>query len=339
MELPPVFGRYRAAIEAELRAALEGYNLALYDMLRYHLGWVDMEGRPEALSGGKRLRPTLCLLACEAAGGQWRSALPAAAAIELVHNFSLIHDDIQDGDTERRHRPTVWSRWGVGDGINAGDAMLTLASMTVLRLPRYGVDPARAIRVARVLHDACIRMIEGQHLDLSYERRLDVTVADYLAMIERKTGALIETSVDMGALLGTEDEAITARLRRFACALGFAFQVVDDVLGIWGDPAALGKAALADIRRRKKTLPVIYALEHARDREALAQIYKKPGLSEEEVTCVLKVLNDAHARQFALDMADRYYREAIAELDSVALGNEAREDLKEVAQFIVQRDR
>ncbi|MDO8530911.1 MAG: polyprenyl synthetase family protein [Dehalococcoidia bacterium] len=341
MELPPVFERYRSAVEGELRTALEGRTLLLYDMLRYHLGWTDPQGHPEALSGGKRLRPTLCLLACEAAGGDWRSALPAAAAVELVHNFSLIHDDIQDGDRERRHRPTVWSLWGVGEGINAGDGMLTLACLAVLRLSSRGVDHARTVLAANVLHAACLRVIEGQHLDMSYEQRMDVTVPDYLAMIERKTGALIEAAVDIGAVLGTADEAVVARLRRYAHALGLAFQVVDDVLGIWGDPAVLGKDALSDIRRRKKTLPVIYALEHASAaaRETLTRVYGKRTLTEDDVSRVVDVLESVQARRFALRTADQYYREAVAELDAVAVGDRATGELKEVARFVVQRDR
>jgi len=342
MELPPVFERYRAAVEGELRTALEGRTLLLYNMLRYHMGWTDPHGKPEALSGGKRLRPTLCLLACEASGGDWRSALPAAAAVELVHNFSLIHDDIQDGDRERRHRPTVWSLWGVSEGINAGDGMLTLACMAVLRLPSRGVDHARTVHAANLLHTACLRVIEGQHLDMSYERRLDVSVADYLSMIERKTGALIEASVEMGAVLGTSDEAVVARLRRFAGALGLAFQVVDDVLGIWGDPAVLGKDALSDIRRRKKTLPVIYALEHASEaaREALARIYSKDALAEEDVSRVVEVLESVQARRFALQTADKYYHDAVAEMDAMTAGDrKAINDLKEVARFVVLRDR
>ncbi len=342
MELPPVFERYRVAVEGELRSALDGRTLLLYNMLRYHMGWTDPHGKSEVLSGGKRLRPTLCLLACEAAGGSWRSALPAAAAVELVHNFSLIHDDIQDGDRERRHRPTVWSLWGVGEGINAGDGMLTLACLAVLRLSAQGVDHARTVQAANLLHTACLRVIEGQHLDMSYERRLDVSVADYLSMIERKTGALIEASVEMGAVLGTSDEATVPRLRRFAGALGLAFQVVDDVLGIWGDPAVLGKDALSDIRRRKKTLPVIYACEHATAaaREDMARIYGKETLAEEDVSRVVEVLESVQARRFALQTADRYYREAVAELDAMAAGhNKAVDELKEVARFVVLRDR
>jgi len=185
-------------------------------------------------------------------------------------------------------------------------------------------------------------VIEGQHLDMSYERRLDVSVADYLSMIERKTGALIEASVEMGAVLGTSDEAVVARLRRFAGALGLAFQVVDDVLGIWGDPAVLGKDALSDIRRRKKTLPVIYALEHASEaaREALARIYSKDALAEEDVSRVVEVLESVQARRFALQTADKYYHDAVAEMDAMTAGDrKAINDLKEVARFVVLRDR
>jgi hypothetical protein len=197
---PFAFKRYRAAIDTELRAVLDDRQSPLYDMMRYHLGWVDEQGNPIKASPGKALRPTLCLLACEAVGGAWYKALPAAAGMELLHNFSLIHDDVQDDDRERRHRPTVWSIWGKPQAINAGDALATIAGLALIGLAQRGVPAAKQLLTTRLMYEACLTTIEGQYLDISYESRFDVVVGDYLEMIERKTAILIARSLGIWGL-------------------------------------------------------------------------------------------------------------------------------------------
>ena len=241
MKLPVVFERYRSEIDSELRAVLAERESPLYDMMRYHLGWIDWQGRPLSGTAGKALRPALCLLACEAVGGTYHRALPAAAAVELLHNFSLIHDDIQDDDRERRHRPTVWSIWGKPQAINAGTAMRVLASLALSRLGENGVSGEKQLRIQRILDESCLRLIEGQYLDISYESRLDIGVTDYLGMIDGKTAALIGCSLELGAFLGTDDEAVIRGLWNFGRNLGLAFQIRDDILGIWGDEKETGK--------------------------------------------------------------------------------------------------
>src|SRR5262245_20028367 len=201
--LDELFSRHAAALERELRAAVPNAERStLYTMLAYHLGWVDAEGRPVEVVAGKRLRPTMLLLACQAVGGDPTVAMPAAAAVELLHNFSLIHDDIQDRSLERRHRPAVWAVWGIAQAINAGDAMHAAAARTALRCHEAGADPRVALEVGALLHECCLRLVEGQYLDLQFERRDDVTADQYLGMIDGKTASLIATSVEMGALLG-----------------------------------------------------------------------------------------------------------------------------------------
>jgi geranylgeranyl diphosphate synthase type I len=338
--LPTAFERYRDEIDATLRSALAGHTSPLYDMLRYHLGWMDEHGNPCAEPGGKALRPTLCLLACDAASGSHSQALPAAAAVELAHNFSLIHDDIQDDDRERRHRPTVWSVWGKAQAINAGTAMRVLASLTALGLVGQGVPVVKQLRALRLLDESCLRLIEGQYLDISFERRLDVGVADYMAMIDLKTAYLIACSLELGAMLGSDDGRLVGAFQECGRRLGLAFQIRDDYLGIWGDGAATGKPVGADIRRRKKTLPVVYALDQARGQAAaeLARIYGQEQVEDADVATVLDILAGLRAESWVQGMAEEYGDKALAALEDLTLTDWARQSLNEVAAFLIRRE-
>ncbi|HEX9016651.1 MAG TPA: polyprenyl synthetase family protein, partial [Chloroflexota bacterium] len=231
----------------------------LYGMLKYHLGWVDSEMHPAHGDPGKRVRSRLSLLACEAAGGRAEDALPAATAVELLHNFSLIHDDIQDRSELRRHRKTVWAIWGEAQAINAGDEMFVLSQLAVLEASA----PQVATAAARILNEASRRLCEGQYLDLAFELRDTVTIEQYLEMIEGKTAALLEAACLMGGIFAGADAAVASGLARYGREMGLAFQMRDDYLGIWGDPAETGKPAADDVAGKKKTLPILYALNNA----------------------------------------------------------------------------
>ncbi len=340
MKLPMVFERYRSEIDAELRSALTDHQLPMYDMVRYHLGWVDKEGHPTPKSSGKALRPTLCLLACEAIGGDFRKALPAAASVELVHNFSLVHDDIQDNDGERRGHPTVWSIWGKPQAINVGTAMRVLASITLLSLAEQGVPIQKQLRAQRLLDESCLRIIEGQYLDIAYETRLDVDVADYLEMIDKKTAALIECSLELGALLSTDDESVIERFRNFGRNLGLAFQIRDDVLGIWGNEEKTGKPLGSDIQHRKKSLPIVYALEKAdgEARNELLSVYQGETIDNNGIDTVLRILDGVQAQVQAQHMAEEYLDKTLVEIEKIALPLWAQHSLEEMAHFLVMRE-
>lgn len=340
MTLPSCFDRYRAEVDAELRSSLAGYRSPMYDMLRYHMGWIDEKGNPLSGAAGKALRPTLCLLACESAGSDYRRTLPAAAAIELIHNFSLIHDDVQDDDRERRHRPTVWSLWGKPQAINAGTAMRVVASLTMLRLDDGGIPVQKLLRAQRLLDESCLRLIEGQYLDISFENRLDVGVSDYLAMIEGKTASLISSALEIGALLGSDDEGFVRALRLFGLNLGFAFQIRDDVLGIWGSGEKTGKPVGSDIWRRKKSLPIVHAFERAEGpaRAALVAIYGGEAIDGAAVDRVLSILEEVDAEGEAQQMAARYCDRALGELAKADLSPWAVDCLQEMAHFLTERD-
>ncbi len=271
---------YLMAIEDELWQSVRAPSEAvapLYRMMGYHLGWFDQDFRRVQAYSGKRLRPLLCLLACEAAGGDWRKALPAAAALELVHNFSLIHDDIEDDSPTRRGRPTLWTVWGLAHGINAGDSMLILARLALARLASQGLEPSVVVRATGILDATCMQLCQGQYMDIAGEGRLDVSEEWYLQMIGRKTAALIAASPQLGAIIAASSR-VQEHYRQFGWHLGLAFQMVDDILGIWGEPEITGKPTASDIRARKMTLPVIFALQAGKTGQSLADLYRQQQL-------------------------------------------------------------
>ena len=299
-----------------------------------------MNGMPCVATEGKALRPTLCLFACEATGGHARQALPAAVALEFIHNFSLIHDDIQDRDEMRHHRPTLWAQWGLPKALVAGNILRILADKSLDGLVDQGANIELALAVNRLLTEAYLEMIEGQYLDLTYESRPDIGLDDYLSMISKKTGALIRCSFNLGATIGTDDEATVTAFRESGEALGYLFQIRDDVLGIWGDEETTGKPVGADIRRKKNSLPVVYTMSQAtgQSMRALMDIYKKESVTDSDVDDVLDIMRRVRAREYAHELATEHRDRALAALESVELDAAARHDIKDLADFLLARD-
>jgi geranylgeranyl diphosphate synthase type I len=260
--------------------------------------------------------------------------------VELVHNFSLIHDDIEDESRERRGRPTVWHIWGQPQAINTGDAMHTLARLALLRLDEKGVAPGRILSAVRLLDESCLKLCEGQYLDMSYEERLDISIADYLEMIGLKTAALFECSVKLGALLGTDDVQVIEGMGRFGNNLGLAFQIRDDVLGIWGDDEITGKSSASDLLKKKKTLPVIYGMQKAEPEQKaeFLRVYSQQTIAERDIASVKRILDRLGARRYASDVAAQYCRDALAELDETSISPSAKVQLRSLAQFMAERE-
>ncbi len=340
--LPGMFARYKSWIDDELGASVpktEGGDVQL--VLNYHLGRCDQQGIPVSTgsSQGKALRPTLCLFACEALASAYDRAVPAAAALELIHNFSLLHDDIQDQDLERRHQPTAWSIWGVPWALVAGDAMHSTGDLAALRTNERGVAPSVVLRVSEILTDSYLSMIEGQCLDLQFESRTVIATEEYLHMIACKTGALIRCGLETGALLAEADETAVGAFAAFGEGLGRAFQIRDDYLGIWGDEATLGKATGNDIRRRKKSYPVVYALERAGGAalEELQRIYGQPELEEDDVQRVLAILEEVGARENSQELTEAAANRALDALAPVPLPEWARLEADELVDFLARR--
>ncbi|MDE3092102.1 MAG: polyprenyl synthetase family protein, partial [Chloroflexota bacterium] len=328
------------ALETELRAMVASpdavYN-AYYGMFLYHLGWTDAKFAAVKTDSGKRIRPLLCLVTCEAAGGEWRPALPVAAAIELAHNFSLIHDDIEDQSDERRGRAAVWKVWGLAQGLNAGDGMFVLARLALDRLRGLPIEKCAAL--STIFDQATLALCQGQFLDLGFETRLDVTADEYLQMIRGKTAALISAAARMGALLATDDRTIIDAFARFGENIGLAFQITDDILGIWGDPSVTGKSAATDILSKKKTLPALLGLNHPASGAALREIYREQRLQSAHVARVLELLDAAGIRAETQRRADEFRAAAHAALDATGIKNRAMDNLREIAEAMTRRVR
>jgi geranylgeranyl diphosphate synthase type I len=303
--------------EAEILRVLQRHDAStagVYDQMRYHLGLDGADARR-----GKRMRPLLGLLAYASIAGDHERALPGAAAVELGHNFSLVHDDIEDADTERHHRPTLWTVHGIPQAINTGDLMFSLSRIALHRLSDLGFSDAKVLRLMRLYDRTCVALCEGQYLDISSSASdKPMSVELYFEMIGRKTAALIAASIEAGALLATDDESIIDHYRRFGWALGIAFQLNDDLLGIWGEERTTGKAP-TDLARHKKTLPVLYAFEHAgpEDRERLAELSARDGLLPAEVDEMVSILERTGARDFTRGEARRYRDDALGELEGI----------------------
>ena len=338
-ELPGMLQRYRTHISEALRFSLSKDDTPVYDMLRYNMGWVDIEGNPCAATEGKALRPTLCLFGCEATGGSINKAMPAAIALELIHTFSLIHDDIQDHDETRHHRPTLWAMWGVPKALVAGNVLRVVADTSLQRLVDEGVGIDQALSVVGMLTEAYLEMIEGQYLDISYEGRPDIAIDDYLEMISKKTGALIRCAVNLGAAIGTRDETTIEAFRVFGRSLGYVFQIRDDVLGVWGNEETTGKPVGADIRRKKNSLPVVYAMSQAdpEDKQLLDCIYQKEQLSDDDVSAVLNVMERVNVKGYAQKLAQEHSDIALEALAGVELAPDMRRETEDLVHFLLVR--
>jgi len=324
-----------AAIDEEIKAVLAQAEPSLqpfYGMMLYHLGLDStVPGR------GKRLRPLLCALVFEALAGDPRRALPAAAALELLHNFTLIHDDIEDQDPTRHHRPTVWSVWGVPQAINTGDGMYAASRLAVQRLRDRGFPAERILDFACLLDQACVRVCEGQFLDISFETRTDVTAERYRAMVAKKTGALISACAEGAAVLATDDRQVRDALARFGDDYGQAFQAHDDLLGIWGTSERTGKLELNDLTKRKKTLPVVLAFERAspKVREELAALYEPPApLPPENVERIREILDDLGVRELIEREITSHRSRALHVLRGIGEMAAAREALGRLEQLV-----
>jgi geranylgeranyl diphosphate synthase type I len=325
-----------------MRSAIERLSPELGQIARYHLGWSDAQGRSVTAPGGKGIRPALALLGTEAVGAPAEVGIPGGAAIELVHNYSLIVDDVIDGDIERHHRPTVWTLFGVSQAIIAGEALQVLAHQVLLATPPEVGAPASA-----ALADATVTMIAGQSDDIAFERRRDVTLEQCIAMSSSKTGALLGCAASLGAILAGASADAVAALRAYGLHLGLAFQAVDDLLGIWGEPARTGKPQGSDLRHRKKSMPIVHALSaDGPEADELRSIILGPAesldtpppLSVYEVDRATRLIEASGARDWTVTEAKSNLDEALEALERVPFAAAARRELADLAVFVVERE-
>ena len=324
------------AIEKELqdqvaRLDAKGTNL-FHEMLTYHMGWTGEGSGREAT--GKRIRPLIVLLATASQGADWKTSLPAAAAVELVHNFSLVHDDVQDNSEKRRGRPTVWTKWGVPMAINVGDALFVMSNQAIMDLIK--THPAlTVVRAATILHNTCLDLTRGQFLDMSYEGRNDINIDDYWPMVGRKTSSLLSACTYIGALLGNAGEEEQEASRQFGYHLGLAFQVQDDILGIWGDEAVTGKSAASDLVEGKNSLPILYGIGK---KGKFAERWALGPITTDEVKAVAAQLEDEGARSYAEKMSEKETQIALQYLKKATSQGAASESMLELANMLLKRN-
>ena len=354
---PQILERARVLVEPSLRHAVERLDPQIAPLALYHFGWADEHGQPvKTSSGGKGIRSALAVLSAEAAGASAETGVPGAVAVELIHNFSLLHDDIIDGDAERRHRPTVWAVFSQGEAIIVGDALHTLAFDVLLggaaggagsaaegtAVVEANLDAAMATNRAAAsrLASATAAMIAGQSRDMAFNERMDVTPEQCLAMEADKTGALLGYASSVGAVLASADAEVITALESYGSKLGLAFQAADDLLGIWGDPAVTGKPVGNDLRERKKSFPVVVALsQQTAASEELADILSQDAaLNEAAIARATELVEQASGKESATAAAHDYLHQALACIQTAPLAAPAVEELTHLARFVVTRD-
>ena len=325
----------RPALREELRAAItssvDHSTPELHKMITYQLGWTGENAGPKA--EGKQIRPLLVLLGTEAAGGDWQAALPAATAVELIHNFSLIHDDIEDNSSLRRGRPTVWKNWGEAQAINTGDSVFALANMSLMNLEKT-LSADIAHQAGKLFHATCLHLTQGQHLDILFETRDMVSLEEYWQMVGGKTAALLAFSMEVGALCASVPDDIQSNYRDFGHYLGLAFQAQDDILGIWGDQDQIGKSNTGDLITGKKTLPVLYGLAQKKE---FYKCWSAGSINCEEASESSRILEAEGGRAYAQNAADSLTDLALTALENAQPNGEAGDTLRELADKLLHR--
>jgi geranylgeranyl diphosphate synthase type I len=331
------FAEELRAIEHDLQQAVSplkqsDYYADIWRHVAYHFGWDSSE----AASAGKRIRPLLTVLCAQGAGGDWRLALPAASGLELIHNFSLIHDDIEDRSDTRRGRATLWKAWTMPQALNTGDALLVLSHLACHRLNERGLPPALALEVQQMIDRSCLQVTLGQHLDLDFETREGVTENDYLEMISGKTAALIAAACGSGAMVGGAASAVVQDYYHFGEHMGIAFQILDDILGIWGSPAVTGKPAGDDLATHKKTFPVVFGLSHC---EGFHKLWSQPDPSNVDISSMAELLESCGALEHAQQAAATHTQQSLRHLQAAGPHPPASDSLADLAQHLLTRSR
>ena len=326
---------YKSLITEEMKSIIGYSSEGLFSWMRYHLGWEDDKGFPIESSPGKMIRSTGLLLAAKLSGGDIEKALPAAAAIELIHNFSLLHDDIEDQSVSRRNRPTLWTVVDQAQAINTGDGMFILGRNALLRLERHGISIQNILEATKRLDEACISLVRGQYLDITFETRDDVSTDEYIQMALGKTAAMFAAPLSIGAVIADANSPTIDSLHRAGLHIGISFQMIDDVLGIWGDPTITGKPVGDDIRSKKMTYPVIMAFE-AGD-ENLVSIYKKEQFSDDDIEYISTLIEKTGAKELTELRAKEENLLALKELEDIGLERNMLEQFQSFAEAAVGR--
>lgn len=327
LEVTEILKRYSQDIDHEITRALETVDPESLRQASEHL----------VKAGGKKLRPSLAVLSALAVGGQVQCALKTGAAVELIHTFSLIHDDIMDQDDKRRGKPSVHILWGEPMAILAGDTLFSEAYATVMSSEEDGVSPDKILPALQTLVDSCVKICEGQALDMGFAGRLDVTEDEYLLMIYKKTAALIAAATKAGAILGGGTPEQVEALSEYGRLIGMAFQIQDDYLDVASSEEELGKPVGSDIVEGKMTLLVVHALAKAdeTDRERLLTILEEEG--DENVSEAVEIMEKYGSINYTWKLAQEDVKQAKQLLD-ILEDSPAKDALLQIADFVVERN-
>ena len=332
------FESYCNALVAELEQSLGDKQGLLFDLIRYQLGWADPQGTPLPRSQWQRpnLKSNLCLLACEILCGDYRPALPAAAGLEFIHTFTVVHNDVQDGRPQIEERPSIWWLWGPGQAINAGDGFYALGRAALLGLQDRGVPVSKVLEALCVLDKACITMCEGQYMDLAFQERIDLSLGDYIKMVEFKSGAIMSCAMEIGALLAVDDRRTIEAFRLCGRKLGILSEIQESILGLWGGVNA--QPPSPEVFNKKKSFPIVQTLENGdlKTKRKLGAIYFKRVLEPKDVQEILDVLDMCDARNAAEAAADTYFHEAMSALDDLDLPSQGLRQIQEVGRGILR---
>lgn len=327
--------KLRESVENDLRSSMvplqNKYGAEMIEMISHHLGWNENESQ----GSGKRIRPLLVLLCCAVLGGEWIAAVPVASAIELIHNFSLVHDDIEDNSATRRGRPTIWKKWGIAKAINLGDSIFVLSRLACYRLDELKIPHDRIVNVLRTLDQACLELTIGQQLDLTFEALESVDLETYLHMIRGKTSALIAAATTCGGMIAGADKPKINILYEYGHHLGLAFQIQDDILGIWGESSITGKPTDDDLLSRKKTLPILYGLNES---QAFKELWKMERLENGMLDEMRQALQLSKALQYCNEKVESHTKSALAALDSLGGKDPYQQELSNLTHSLLNRN-
>lgn len=331
-----IYDEYRQSVERELRDIFEGREGFLYNLLRYHLGWVDQQGRPQDSGTPLHFQGAMALAACQALDTEFGAALPAAAGVELVHHFTLVHGEVQAGRAEDADRPSIWWVWGPAQAINAGDGLHALGRTAMMRMVGNGTSPERVLRAVRSLDTACLRLCEGQYMELEFQDQMIVTNAAYLEMVNRKAGALTGCAAESGALAAGASDAQCDSLQRLGVNLGAAWQIARDIGQLWGEQG--DGVTPSNIFSKKKSLPLIHALEHGSiaARRELGAIYMKRVLEPEDANKLVAILNETGSRPVAEQRARQLLEEGLAAVSGEAISSDGMSLLRELGEWALE---
>lgn len=305
--------------------------------MRYHLGWVDEQGQAQSGTAPLNIQSAVALASCDALSGDYKDALPVAASVDLIYNFTLVHGDVQAGRAEAGDRPSIWWVWGPAQAINAGDGLHSLGRTTMMRLAQKNVPADRVLRAVRSLDLACLSLCEGQYMDLEFQDQMLVTTASYLDMIGRKAGALTACAAESGALVAGASDELCSAMSEMGRSIGMAWQIARDIDDLWGERG--DGMTPSNVLNKKKSLPLVHTLETAdvSVKRELGAIYMKRVLEAEDVAKMIEILDSTDAKQVSQSKAQELVDQALAGLDGVS--QEGKDALAEIGRWATEGGR